>query len=437
MLPDQAELAFSGQPWYKEKASNLRVSDIPLIKQKGGMLDKFEVVLLGPEERAHRPPPVFHSFYVKQLEMGLRFPIPRGPPQLLRDPPHHLCPDAATSADRMGKEAVLKALKGCLDEGSSSVVAPLSLKKGKRKDLFVVSSSRSAVMELLCNMIPDRDLNLVRNAPDPEVLGSFAFVFVEAMVWDDEAINRLTWARREISSSRQSLDEVLEHHTELAKQLEELEAIRTEERRASEARQRALEAEKGALEAEKKALEAELVDTRAQAEGEIQSLCAENELLKGKSKNAWSLGKDEFLKSFEFDDLCGEKSLAFFECGFKGRVRILGCITTRGIRIMIKLSSVSGLRAQRIGLICSDGAATRGGANVIWASSFRMDRAYALGWGCHPRRCQCELGFKLSIGSGLYAGGAATRGGANVNWVSSCRADQAYVLGWGCHSTMC
>ncbi|KZV14598.1 hypothetical protein F511_40817 [Dorcoceras hygrometricum] len=78
MLPDEAELASSGLPWYKEKVSNLRISDIPLIKKKWGISENFEVVLPGPKERAHCPPPPgFHSFYVNQLDMGLRFLIPR------------------------------------------------------------------------------------------------------------------------------------------------------------------------------------------------------------------------------------------------------------------------------------------------------------------------------------------------------------------------
>ncbi|KZV51345.1 hypothetical protein F511_14129 [Dorcoceras hygrometricum] len=76
-LPDQAELGSSKPPWYEEKSSNLRSSDISFIKEKGGMFDKFEVILPGPDERAHRPPRGSHTFYINQLEMGLRFPLPR------------------------------------------------------------------------------------------------------------------------------------------------------------------------------------------------------------------------------------------------------------------------------------------------------------------------------------------------------------------------
>ncbi|KZV17461.1 hypothetical protein F511_42266 [Dorcoceras hygrometricum] len=74
-LPDQDEL--SSVPWYEEKSSTLKLSDIYIIKEKGGTMGKFEVVLPHPDERTHRPPPGFHTFYVNQLDMGLRFPILR------------------------------------------------------------------------------------------------------------------------------------------------------------------------------------------------------------------------------------------------------------------------------------------------------------------------------------------------------------------------
>ncbi|KZV52073.1 hypothetical protein F511_42226 [Dorcoceras hygrometricum] len=77
LLPDQAELGSTKPPWYEEKYSNLRSSDIPFIKENGGMFDNFEVILPGPDERAHRPPWGFHTFYINQLEMGLRFSLSR------------------------------------------------------------------------------------------------------------------------------------------------------------------------------------------------------------------------------------------------------------------------------------------------------------------------------------------------------------------------
>ncbi|KZV25837.1 hypothetical protein F511_28947 [Dorcoceras hygrometricum] len=41
-LPDQAKLGSSQPPWYEEKSSNLRSSDISFIKEKGGMSNRFE-----------------------------------------------------------------------------------------------------------------------------------------------------------------------------------------------------------------------------------------------------------------------------------------------------------------------------------------------------------------------------------------------------------
>ncbi|KZV26349.1 hypothetical protein F511_39595 [Dorcoceras hygrometricum] len=46
----------------------------------------------------------------------------------------------------------------------------------------------------------------------------------------------------------------------------------------------------------------------------------EIERLKCKATNAWVLGKEEFLKSSEFDNLCAKKSLAYFESGFQSYV---------------------------------------------------------------------------------------------------------------------
>ncbi|KZV34364.1 hypothetical protein F511_35746 [Dorcoceras hygrometricum] len=74
-LPEPEELP--NTPWYEEKSSNLKLSDIAIVNEKGGTMGKFEVVLPHPDERAHRPPSGFHTFYMNQIEMGLRFPIPR------------------------------------------------------------------------------------------------------------------------------------------------------------------------------------------------------------------------------------------------------------------------------------------------------------------------------------------------------------------------
>ncbi|KZT76454.1 hypothetical protein F511_46521 [Dorcoceras hygrometricum] len=74
-LPRSEDLPNS--PWYEEKSSTLRLSDIDIINENGGTMGKFEIVIPHLDERAHRPPPGFHTFYMNQIEMGLRFPILR------------------------------------------------------------------------------------------------------------------------------------------------------------------------------------------------------------------------------------------------------------------------------------------------------------------------------------------------------------------------
>ncbi|KZV19085.1 hypothetical protein F511_10136 [Dorcoceras hygrometricum] len=74
---DEVHLVAQGCPWYEVKASTLRESDISLIKEKAGIFVLYEVVIPHVEARAHRPPPGFHTFYINQIDRGLRFPIPK------------------------------------------------------------------------------------------------------------------------------------------------------------------------------------------------------------------------------------------------------------------------------------------------------------------------------------------------------------------------
>ncbi|KZV23871.1 hypothetical protein F511_30543 [Dorcoceras hygrometricum] len=157
-LPDRAELGSTRAPWYEEKSSNLRSSDISFIKEKGGMFDKFEVVLPGPEERAHRPPRGFHTFYINQLEMGLWFPLPRfiaalcqhikispsqlaqilqisssiaRAPPILQSSPRPIRPHAAYPDERMGKVEMLKALEEAEAASSGTAAPPKATRKRK------------------------------------------------------------------------------------------------------------------------------------------------------------------------------------------------------------------------------------------------------------------------------------------------------------------
>ncbi|KZV39105.1 hypothetical protein F511_34803 [Dorcoceras hygrometricum] len=74
---DEARLAAQGCTWYEIKASTLRESDISYIKDKAGITSLYEVVIPHVHARAHCPPPGFLTFYVNQIDRGLRFPIPK------------------------------------------------------------------------------------------------------------------------------------------------------------------------------------------------------------------------------------------------------------------------------------------------------------------------------------------------------------------------
>ncbi|KZV18585.1 hypothetical protein F511_42315 [Dorcoceras hygrometricum] len=73
---DEARLTTQGCTWYEIKASTLRQSDISYVKDKAGITSLYEVVIPPIHARAHRPPAGFHTFYINQIDRGLRFPLP-------------------------------------------------------------------------------------------------------------------------------------------------------------------------------------------------------------------------------------------------------------------------------------------------------------------------------------------------------------------------
>ncbi|KZV14737.1 hypothetical protein F511_41175 [Dorcoceras hygrometricum] len=72
---DEARLTAQDCTWYEIKASTLRQSDISYVKDKAGITSLYEVVIPPIHARAHRPPVGFHTFYINQIDRGLRFPL--------------------------------------------------------------------------------------------------------------------------------------------------------------------------------------------------------------------------------------------------------------------------------------------------------------------------------------------------------------------------
>ncbi|KZV24778.1 hypothetical protein F511_34207 [Dorcoceras hygrometricum] len=166
------------------------------------MLDKFEVVLPGPEEMAHRPPPGFHTFYINQLEMGLRFPIRRFISYLcqhIKVSPSQLAPNSYSFLLALAillsyyniplipyvlMQLTTPVTAKAIPEVPSFEVGPRTETGPRRapalnifEDSLVVSPSGSVAMGLLCNMIPNRDVAWVRNATNAEVVGLFVTQF--------------------------------------------------------------------------------------------------------------------------------------------------------------------------------------------------------------------------------------------------------------------
>ncbi|KZV17014.1 hypothetical protein F511_31306 [Dorcoceras hygrometricum] len=176
------------------------------------------------------------------------------------------------------------------------------------KDSLVDSPTGVVATRYICNMAPDRDLNVFERADDIEAMGHFAANITSAMALGGEVMKCLTRAHRTVKATRRNFDEAMGHHAEVVARLEELEVLRAREEGAAKAQREALEAElaveKEARSAEKEALGAELKEVKGLAEQEAERLKSE--------------AREEFLKSPEFDALLAKKAWGYFKDGFWG-----------------------------------------------------------------------------------------------------------------------
>ncbi|KZV22185.1 hypothetical protein F511_07884 [Dorcoceras hygrometricum] len=181
------------------------------------------------------------------------------------------------------------------------------------KDSLIESPCPVAATRYICNMAPDRDVRVLRKARNADVVGHFSSHAAAVVAWGGEMVKRLTKAHQKMNASRDQFDKAMGQHAEVLARLEELETLRSREQEAAAAQREALEAklvaEREAHEAEKAAremLEAELEDVKSRAARDAERLKLE--------------GREEFLKSSEFDTLLGKKAGGFFKTGF------LGCV---------------------------------------------------------------------------------------------------------------
>ncbi|KZV37851.1 hypothetical protein F511_30761 [Dorcoceras hygrometricum] len=91
------------------------------------------------------------------------------------------------------------------------------------KDSLVDSPTGVVSTRLMCNMVSDRDLPVMKGAEDSEVIGHLAVNLASAMAWGGEIIRRLTRAHRTGKTNRKKFDEAMGRHAEMVARLEELE----------------------------------------------------------------------------------------------------------------------------------------------------------------------------------------------------------------------
>ncbi|KZV30821.1 hypothetical protein F511_37018 [Dorcoceras hygrometricum] len=182
------------------------------------------------------------------------------------------------------------------------------------KDSLVESPCPVAATRYICTMALDRDVRVLRKARNADVVGHFSSNLAAVCRGvGGEMVKCLTKAHQKMNASRDQFDKAMGQHAEVLVRLEELETLRSREEGAAKAQREALEAqlvvEREAHEAEKAAremLEAELEEVKARATQEAERLKIE--------------GKEEFLKSPEFDTLLGKKAGGYFKNGFLGYV---------------------------------------------------------------------------------------------------------------------
>ncbi|KZV20041.1 anaphase-promoting complex subunit 6 [Dorcoceras hygrometricum] len=352
-LPEQAELGSRNAPWYEEKSSNLRSSDISFIKEKGGMFDNFEdnMYTLTP-----RTPD-------RSLNLASFLDAMRGKsynaPELIQE--DLLCFFGFSRRgvelvgdldERMDKTEMLKLMEE--EEGRAPTPSKHKTEDRPRSPPIITIAEASSPKKKGPGRVPPLDYfedSLVASPSrvvatrgceslrGPTYFGmllispgfSFPLVLILTIApcacngLGGEVVRRLTRAHRAVTATRRSFDEAMGQHAELVERLEELEALRAQEQRAAEAQEEALEAqlavEKAAQEAtkseldvtlaKKAAIEIELEETKAHAEEEV-------ERLKSEAIHVWDLSKEEFLQSSEFDTLCTKKALRYFKDGFAG-----------------------------------------------------------------------------------------------------------------------
>ncbi|KZV51717.1 hypothetical protein F511_13129 [Dorcoceras hygrometricum] len=353
---EETILSEEGHPWYEIKALLLQESDKALIRDLSGMSDQYEVLIPLPKDRAHLPPEGYHTFYMNQLEMGLRFPVPR----FIQDLCDHLTvsPSQLTQnsySSLLGLGVLLKVYQAPL---SLHLIDKLTQIRQQDVGKFFIriawycdmSWSEKPTKRVLPPPAQEYDpvpflkdaCTKCYNARDlvrEDLLCHFGFsrkgVAVEGDLADRIMKSYLLEAFKKQGSetsrgSNPRTEEQANHIPEkpvssLPEEPANLPpAERTKEKRRKSSsgseklskRKKAspsieIDEEAGTSRPEQSSLEEEMKKAGEEAEEKIKKVQEEAE-------TAWEKKKEDFLKSDEFDRLSATRALSFFQKGFDG-----------------------------------------------------------------------------------------------------------------------
>ncbi|KZV57225.1 hypothetical protein F511_07866 [Dorcoceras hygrometricum] len=186
---------------------------------------------------------------------------------------------------------------------------------------FVSNPSGSASLDFIRHMVPDQDFDQLKRTPDLEVFESAGLHFMQSLAWFGEAASRFSKAHAEVVKTKRSYDGVLGRHEVLLKQLEEIQTKENVEKESLTAELESARAEAQTYKAKVQSLEIQVqsLDARAHcAEEESKLRLIEVEKLQEERANSWALEKEKFLKSKDFDSLCLNKAVMYFDKGFEG-----------------------------------------------------------------------------------------------------------------------
>ncbi|KZV30687.1 hypothetical protein F511_42758 [Dorcoceras hygrometricum] len=186
---------------------------------------------------------------------------------------------------------------------------------------FVSNPSGFASLDFIRHMVPDQDFDQLKRTPDLEVFESAGLHFMQSLAWFGEAVSRFSKAHVEVVKTKRSYDGVLGRHEVLLKQLEEIQTKENVEKESLTAELESARAEAQTYKAKVQSLEIQVqsLDARAHcAEEESKLRLIEVEKLQEERANSWALEKEKFLKSKDFDSLCLNKAVMYFDKGFEG-----------------------------------------------------------------------------------------------------------------------